>query len=364
MSDAATATLSLRHGARIMILAGGTGGHIFPGLAVARVLRDAGASVVWLGTPHGLENRVVPAAGIELERVGIRGLRGRGAAGWLAAPFRVLRAVIQASRILRRVRPECVLSMGGYAAGPGGVAARLAGTPIVIHEQNAVAGWTNRLLRPLARIVCAGFPGALTGARVTGNPVRAEIEALPAPAQRYCARTGPLRMLIVGGSQGASVFNQVVPEALARLSAEHRPEVRHQAGRQLQSAIENYNQADVAAHVTEFVDDMAEAWAWADFAICRAGALTVAELAAAGVPAILVPLPSAVDDHQTANARYLTDAAAGWLMPQPEFTPESLAERIDELRRDALVPIAERARQRAVPDAAFRVAGACAEVIA
>lgn len=347
-----------------MILAGGTGGHIFPGLAVAQVLRAAGARVTWLGTPHGLENRIVPAAGIELERVGIRGLRGRGAAGWLAAPFRVFRAVVQARRILGRMRPECVLSMGGYAAGPGGLAARLSGTPIVIHEQNAVAGWTNRLLRPLARIVCAGFPGALAGARVTGNPVRAEIESLPAPSRRDPGRRGPLRMLVIGGSQGASVFNQVVPEALARLSAEDRPGIRHQAGRQLQPAIDNYKKAGVDANVTEFIDDMAEAWAWADFAVCRCGALTVAELAAAGVPAVLVPLPWAVDDHQTANARYLSEAGAGWLMPQAQFTPEALAEHIATLDRDQLRPMAERARQRAVPDAALNVARACAEVIA
>jgi len=364
MTGSTSPVLSMRSGSRVMILAGGTGGHIFPGLAVAQVLREAGARVSWLGTPHGLENRLVPAAGIELERVGIRGLRGRGATGWLAAPFRVLRAVLQARRILARARPECVLSMGGYAAGPGGLAARLSGTPIVIHEQNAVAGWTNRLLRPLARIVCAGFPGALTGARVTGNPVRADIESLPAPSQREPDRRGPLRLLVIGGSQGASIFNQVVPEALARLSAKHRPEVRHQAGRQLQPAIENYKKAGVDATVTEFIDDMAEAWAWADFAVCRCGALTVAELAAAGVPAVLVPLPSAVDDHQTANARYLSEVDAGWLVPQSQFTSEALAERMKTLDRATLLPMAERARQRAVPDAALNVARACAEVIA
>jgi len=362
--SAAAVDLRVPTEARVMILAGGTGGHVFPGLAVARLLRDAGARVAWLGTPHGLENRVVPAAGIALERVSIRGLRGRGPAGWLAAPFQVLRAVLQARRVLAGFRPDCVLSLGGYAAGPAGLAARLAGVPLVIHEQNAIAGWTNRLLRPLARIVCTGFPGVFRGARVTGNPVRGEIAGLPEPAERYRDRRGPLRMLVIGGSQGASVFNQVVPEALARLSVDHRPEVRHQAGRQLQPAIENYNKAGVAAWVIDFMDEMAEAWAWADFALCRSGALTVAELAAAGVPAILVPLPSAVDDHQTANARFLADAEAGWLVPQAGFTPDALGARIAAMGRDELAAAAARARRRAAPEAALEVARACAEVIA
>jgi len=356
--------VDLPDGARVMILAGGTGGHIFPGLAVAHVLREAGARVSWLGTPHGLENRLVPAAGFDLKRVGIQGLRGRGLAGWLAAPVRILRAMLQARSILDNERPGCVLSMGGYAAGPAGLAARLMGISLVIHEQNAVAGWTNRLLRPWARAVCTGFPNVFEGARVTGNPVRGEIGGMPEPAVRYSGRSGRLRLLVIGGSQGASVLNQVVPEALARLSAEHRPEVRHQAGRQLQPAKDNYDKAGVAAHVAEFVDDMAEAWAWADFAICRAGALTVAELAAAGVPAILVPLPSAVDDHQTANARFLVDAGAGWLMPQAEFTPGRLAGLIETLNRPELARMAAVARERAEPDSALQVARACARVLA
>lgn len=347
--------------ARVTILAGGTGGHIFPGLAVARALVDAGAEVRWLGTPHGLENRLVPAAGIALDRVRIRGLRGNGVHGWLLAPLRVARAVVQAFRLLRRWRPDCVLSMGGYAAGPGGIAARLLGIALVIHEQNAVAGWTNRLLRPLARIVCTGFPGVFRGARVTGNPVRREIRNLPTPALRYRERTGALRLLVIGGSQGAKVFNQVVPEALARLPADHRPETRHQAGRQLQPAQYNYDKAGVAADIAEFIDDMAAAWAWADFAICRAGALTVAELAAAGVPAILVPLPGAVDDHQTANARFLADRQAAFLMPQAEFTAERLAARIESLDRDGLAAMAGTARSLAGDDAAVAVAEACLE---
>jgi len=356
--------LAMPDGARITILAGGTGGHIFPGLAVANVLRDAGAHVSWLGTPHGLENRLVPAAGFDLKRVGIQGLRGRGLAGWLAAPVRILRAMLQARRILKNERPGCVLSMGGYAAGPAGIAARSMGIALVIHEQNAVAGWTNRLLRPWAQAVCTGFPDVFERARVTGNPVRREISELPAPAERYENRTGPLRLLVIGGSQGASVFNQVVPEALARLSVEDRPEIRHQAGRQLQPAQENYKNAGVEARVAEFVDDMAEAWAWADFAICRAGALTVAELSAAGVPAILVPFPAAVDDHQTANARFLVDAGAGWLVPQAEFSPGQLAGLMAGLNRPELARMATVARRRAEPESAIKVARACVEVLA
>lgn len=349
---------------RVTILAGGTGGHIVPGLAVADELRAAGIEVRWLGTPHGLENRLVPRAGIKLDRVAITGLRGRGVLGWLAAPLRVLRAALQARSILKRHRPDCALSMGGYAAGPAGVAARTLRIPLVLHEQNSVAGLTNRLLAPLSRIRCTGFPDALNDSRMTGNPVRADISGLPAPAERYRDRSGPLRLLIIGGSQGAAVFNQVVPEALARLPSHERPVIRHQAGRQLQPAKNNYENAGVDAEVVEFIDDMAAAWAWADFAICRSGALTVAELAAAGVPAILVPFPAAVDDHQTGNARFLSDASAGWLMPQPEFTPEALAERLAGLDREVLAATAEKARGLARVDAAHQVAAACLEVMA
>ncbi|MDT8438232.1 MAG: undecaprenyldiphospho-muramoylpentapeptide beta-N-acetylglucosaminyltransferase [Wenzhouxiangellaceae bacterium] len=351
-------------GARVMILAGGTGGHIFPGLAVVEELRAHGAEVSWLGTPQGLENRLVPATGIALERVAIRGLRGRGLAGWLAAPWRILRAMLQSWRILSRRRPRCVISMGGYAAGPAGVVARLRGIALVIHEQNAVAGWTNRLLAPFARCICTGFPDVFPAARVTGNPVRTSICSLPAPAERYAARSGPLRLLVIGGSQGARILNTVVPEALARLPSSGRLEVRHQAGRQCAQAQQNYETAQVDAEVVEFIDDMAAAWAWADLAICRAGALTIAELAAAGVPAILVPLPSAVDDHQTANARFLSDAGAGWLVPQSALNPEALAGLLAGMARSNLLQRAEKARELARPDAAAAVARACAEVLA
>lgn len=350
--------------ARVIIMAAGTGGHIFPGLAVARALTAQGAEVSWLGTPGGLENRLVPAAGLELERISIAGLRGRGLLGWLASPVRVLRAMLQARRVFRSRHPDCVLSMGGYVAGPGGLMARLMGIPLLIHEQNALAGLTNRLLRPLATRVLSGFPGALKDSVHCGNPVRDEIFALPAPDQRARTRTGPLSLLVVGGSQGSAALGQLVPRALARLPEAQRPAVVHQAGRQLTQTRDAYDAAGVTGEVVEFIDDMAAAWAGADLAICRSGALTVAELAAAGVAAILVPFPHAVDDHQTANARYLSDAGAAWLESESGLSPERLADIIAGTSRDQLVAMAERARGLAKPDAVKQVAAACLEVAA
>lgn len=349
---------------RIMIMAGGTGGHIFPGLAVAELLRADEAAVSWLGTPGGLENRLVPQAGIKLERITIGALRGRGMGGWLAAPWRVLRAIVQARRILRRNRPDCVLSMGGYVAGPGALAARLLGIPLVIHEQNAIAGLTNRLLRPLARRVFTGFPQTLKRGEHVGNPVRTDIAALPAPDQRFAGRGGPLRVLVIGGSQGAAAFSESVPRALARLPEPDRPRVIHQAGRQLDATRRAYREAGVAGDVREFIDDMAAEWGRADVAICRAGALTVAELAAAGVAAVLVPFPHAVDDHQTANARYLADAGAAWLIDQSEWNDRRLAELLAATDREELGRMAVAARELARTDAARQVASGCMEVAA
>ncbi len=349
-------------GPAILIMAGGTGGHIFPGLAVARELLEQGARVSWLGTPHGLENRVVPASGIELDQISIAGLRGRGLAGWLAAPWRVARAMIQARRILRKRQPDCVLSMGGYVAGPGGVMARLMGIPLVIHEQNAIAGMTNRWLRPLASRVMTGFPNVLKNGEHCGNPVRADIVALADPDQRYGERTGPLKLLVIGGSLGAAAFSEVVPRALALLPAEVRPGITHQVGRQLKSTAESYRAAGIEGEVVEFIDDMAAAWSTADLAICRAGALTVAELAAAGVASLLVPYPHAVDDHQTANARYLTTAHAAWLVPEREWSAEALAARLKGTTREQLAAMAGRARALGRKRAAEQVAAACLEV--
>lgn len=347
----------------IMIMAAGTGGHIFPGLAVAHRLNARGARVSWLGTPQGLENRVVPPAGIELDRIRIGGLRGRGLLGWLAAPLRIARAMLEARRILKTRRPHCVLSMGGYVAGPGGVMAWLMGIPLVVHEQNAIAGLTNRLLRPLARRVMTGFPDTLENGEHCGNPVRAAIAELPPPQQRYGDRDDALRVLVIGGSLGAAAFSQTIPRAVARLDPARRPQITHQAGRQLDPTRSAYAEAGVTGQVIEFIDDMECAWGEADLAICRAGALTVAELAAAGVAAILVPFPHAVDDHQTANARYLSDGGAGWLMPESEFDPERLAKRLAGLTREQLAAMAVQARGLAQPQAGDRVAAACLEVI-
>ncbi|TVS10244.1 MAG: undecaprenyldiphospho-muramoylpentapeptide beta-N-acetylglucosaminyltransferase [Wenzhouxiangella sp.] len=349
---------------RIIVMAAGTGGHIFPGLAVAEALRRRGAEVSWLGTPDGLENRIVPDSGLVLDRIRIAGLRGRGLLGWLLAPVRVLRAMWQARRIFRQRRPDCVLSMGGYVAGPGGLMARVMGIPLVVHEQNAVAGLTNRLLRPIAAVVLSGFPDVLPRARHCGNPVRKEILALPAPAERAAARSGPLKLLVVGGSQGSAALGRIVPRALALLPQERRPEVVHQAGRQHEQTLDEYRRAGVDGEVTEFINDMAGALGDADLAVCRAGALTIAELAAAGVAAILVPFPYAVDDHQTANARYLSDAGAAWLEPESSLTPERLAGRLAELDRAELVAMGGKARALGRSDAVDRVAEACLEVAA
>jgi UDP-N-acetylglucosamine--N-acetylmuramyl-(pentapeptide) pyrophosphoryl-undecaprenol N-acetylglucosamine transferase len=342
---------------RVLVMAGGTGGHVFPALAVAEALRARGLEVVWMGTRLGLEARVVPAAGIDVEWITIGGLRGKALTTRLAAPFKIVLAVAQALRIMLRLRPAVVLGMGGYAAGPGGVAAWLTRRPLVIHEQNAVAGTTNRLLAHLARRVLAAFPGAFpdgVNAEVVGNPVRPAIAALPHPDQRYPQRSGPIRLLVLGGSQGALSLNEAVPAALAHLPERLRPEVRHQAGRNtLDLAQAAYRKHGVDAEVTEFIDDMADAYGWADLAICRAGALTVSELAAAGLPAVLVPFPAAVDNHQTLNGGYLVGAGAAVLVPERQLGHERLGRVLAGLLvdRGRLLDMARRARGVARPEA-------------
>lgn len=350
-----------------MVMAGGTGGHVFPALAVAERLRELGAEPFWLGTRQGLEARVVPAAGFDVEWIAVHGLRGRGALGWLSAPLGLGRALAQAAAVLRRRRPAVALGLGGFASGPGGLAARLLRVPLVIHEQNAVPGMTNRWLARWASRVLEAFPGSFPASRhaeETGNPVRAPIAALPPPLRRLQGRLGPGRLLVLGGSLGAQVLNEVVPRALARLPAGSRPLVRHQAGRgKAQSTQTDYRAAGVDGEVTEFVEDMAEAYAWADLAVCRAGALTIAELAAAGVGAVLVPYPHAADDHQRANARFLSTAGAAELIIQSELTPECLGDRLSALLGDRgrLLAMAEAARAKARPRATDRVADACLE---
>lgn len=345
----------------VLILAGGTGGHIFPGLAVAQALMQRNVPVVWLGSAGGMETRLVPPAGIALETIDVGGLRGKGAATLLKAPFRLLRALWQASRILRRLQPRAVLSFGGFAAGPGGLCAWLLGRPLLVHEQNRAPGFTNRVLSRFARRVLCGFPGSFAGRDYedVGNPVRPEISALPAPALRFGARIAPVRLLVLGGSQGAASLNVVLPQVLAALPATQRPQVRHQCGeRHAQASRDVYAQAGVQASIEPFIADMAEAYGWADLVVCRAGALTVAELCAAGVGALLVPFPNAVDDHQTRNAEYLVERGAARLVPEGSDFAVRLQAAASPLLHDAALRLAmaEAARSAARPQAAARVA--------
>ncbi|HET8701166.1 MAG TPA: undecaprenyldiphospho-muramoylpentapeptide beta-N-acetylglucosaminyltransferase [Nitrococcus sp.] len=353
------------------MLAGGTGGHVFPALAVAEELRRRQVGVVWVGTRRGLEARIVPAAGIAVEWLEVRGLRGKGLRGWLGAPGMLLRALWQALWLVGRYRPRAVLGMGGYASGPGALAAWLLRRPLLIHEQNITAGFTNRLLRRLARIVMTGFPEGFAAGGTpsiwTGNPVRAEITRVPAPQLRYATPHEAPRLLVLGGSQGAEALNTIVPAALAELVPEQRPAVRHQTGeRTLARTREAYRSHAIAAEVSAFIETMADAYSWADLVICRAGALTIAELAVAGVASVLVPFPYAVDDHQTANARYLSRAGAAVLIPERELTAQRLARVLASLLgdRDQLRIMAQRARQQGRPQASARVAELCLGIAA
>lgn len=347
----------------ILIMAGGTGGHVFPGLAVAEYLRAQGEQVCWLGTSAGLEARLVPQSGITLHTLPVSGLRGKGAITWLLAPWKLSVALWAALVVLPRIRPSAVLGLGGFASGPGGLMASALGYPLVIHEQNAIPGLTNRWLARLADRVLEAFPGSFAGrhkAMAVGNPVRPEITALPSPEKRFEDREGPLRLLVVGGSLGALALNTRVPEAIALMPAERRPLIWHQAGeRTVQQARQAYEQADVEARIDSFIDDMAKAYAWADLLICRSGALTVSEIAAAGVASILVPYPHAVDDHQRANGLHLADAGAALLLPQEQLDAQDLAETLLGLDRSRLLGMALKARSLARPDATRVVAEAC-----
>ncbi len=347
----------------VLIMAGGTGGHIMPGLAVAREMKRRGWRVVWLGNPDRMEGRLVPAHGIDLLPLEFSGLRGKGLQAMIKLPFALLRASLQAGAALRESRPQVVLGMGGYAAFPGGLMAFLRRVPVVIHEQNAVAGTSNRWLARIARKVLVGFPGALPGAFMVGNPVRAELTALESPSQRYGSRQGALRLLVIGGSLGAQALNETVPAALALLPEAQRPVVIHQAGdKHLDSVRESYARVGVQAQCHAFIDDMAVALGEADFLICRAGAMTVAEVAAVGVAALFIPLPHAIDDHQTANARYLSDCRGGWMQPQADLSPAWLAQWIQERTRPELQHVAQHAQEHARVNAAQEIADACEQV--
>ena len=349
----------------VMILAGGTGGHIFPGLAVAQALRARGVRVGWLGADGGMETRLVPPHGIVIDTIAVKGLRGKGVGALLTAPLRVLRAVRDAARVLRNRRPAAVISFGGYAAGPGGIAARIAGIPLLVHEQNRAAGMTNKVLAKVARVVMTGFPQTFAQELVVGNPVREAIAVAALPAEREFNHGGALRLLVLGGSQGARALNNAVPQAAALLGLPMQ--IVHQCGeKMLDEARRAYTDAGVAAHVEPFIADMAGAYAWADLVVCRAGALTLAELCAVGVGSVLVPFPQAVDDHQTRNADYLVERGAAVLLKQDANLASRLHEVLVELSADAgkRLAMAEAARALARPDAAERVADAVLATIA
>lgn len=357
----------------VLVMAGGTGGHVFPALAVAEELRTRGHSIHWLGTARGIEMRLVPAADIPLHLIKVEGVRGRGVTGLFKAPFLISYALGQALKLIRKINPDVVIGFGGFASGPGGLAAKILGKPLVIHEQNAVGGTTNRLLAKIATKVLAAFPDAFENlpeksVQVVGNPVRNNIRNLAAASVRYRERTEkntPLQLLVLGGSLGAKAINELVPEALARLPVESRPRIWHQAGKMHADATTAlYMKHQVNAKVDAFVDDMAAAYAWADLVICRAGALTVSELMVAGVASTLIPLPSAIDDHQTYNARHLSSAGAGVSLVQKELTAAKLAALLlTELAdRQHLMSMAEKAQQLAKPYSAEEVAGICEEV--
>jgi UDP-N-acetylglucosamine--N-acetylmuramyl-(pentapeptide) pyrophosphoryl-undecaprenol N-acetylglucosamine transferase len=355
-----------------MVMAGGTGGHVYPALAVAHEMQSRGWEVFWLGTRNGLEARVVPQAGFDMVWLSMSGLRGNGVIRLLLTPLMLLRAFFQSLKAILARRPDVVLGMGGYTAFPGGMMASLLGKPLIIHEQNSIAGLTNRILACLADYVLTAFPSAFKGekdkpipcrrvdSRWVGNPVRSEIAHLVEEEDRYAGREGPLRLLVVGGSLGASALNTLLPNALALIPAAQRPEVVHQSGRQHQEILKrNYEAAGVHADTRDFIEDMASLYEWCDLAVCRAGAITIAELACAGVPAVLVPFPFAVDDHQTTNAAFLSDAGAAWLMQQKELSAEQLAALLNGLNRQTLVEMSRRAQALARPDSTRVVADVC-----
>jgi UDP-N-acetylglucosamine--N-acetylmuramyl-(pentapeptide) pyrophosphoryl-undecaprenol N-acetylglucosamine transferase len=346
-----------------LVMAGGTGGHIFPGLAVAQALRERGWRVHWLGAPGSMESRLVPPRGFPLETIDFGGVRGKGPLTLALLPVRLLRAFWQALGVVRRVQPDVLVGLGGYITFPGAMMGSLLGKPLVLHEQNSVPGMANRVLAHLADRVFCAFPGALSQAEWVGNPLRSEFLGQPMPQTRFAGRSGPLRLLVVGGSLGAKALNEVVPQALALMPEDVRPRVTHQSGeKQIEALRANYAAAGVQATLTPFIEDTAAAFAEADLVICRAGASTVTELAAVGAASMLVPFPHAVDDHQTTNARFLVDAGAGWLVPQPEFTPAGLARALGSLTRDELMEKAVKARQMEKTDAVVAVVTACEQL--
>ena len=346
-----------------LIMAGGTGGHIFPGLAVAQALRERGWRVHWLGAPNSMESRLVPPKGFPLETVNFSGVRGKGLRTLLALPVRLVRALVQSLQVIHRVQPNVLVGLGGYITLPGGLMGALMGKPLVLHEQNSVAGMANKVLAVVARRVFTAFPKVMAKGQWVGNPLRTEFLAQPDPAARFAGRSGPLRLLVVGGSLGARALNTVVPQALALIPANLRPTVVHQSGdKQIEELRGNYAAAGVQAQLTPFIDDTAKAFADADWVICRAGASTVTEIAAVGAAALFVPFPSAVDDHQTHNARFLVDQGGGWLVPQSELTPQLLADMLLNTERSALLQRGLQAKMMQMTQATEAVVAACEEL--
>jgi UDP-N-acetylglucosamine--N-acetylmuramyl-(pentapeptide) pyrophosphoryl-undecaprenol N-acetylglucosamine transferase len=344
-------------------MAGGTGGHIFPGLAVAEALRARGWRVHWLGAPGSMESQLVPPRGFPLETIEFGGVRGKGAKTLLLLPLRLAKAFWQSLQVVRRVRPQVVVGLGGYITFPGGIMSVLLGKPLVLHEQNSIAGMANKLLAAFAARVYSAFPHVLKKGEWIGNPLREAFLRQPAPEERFAGRTGPLKVLVVGGSLGAKALNDIVPKALALLEPQQRPYVLHQSGaKQIDELHANYAAAGVQAELTPFIEDTADAFAEADLVICRAGASTVTEIAAVGAPAVFVPFPFAVDDHQTTNAKFLVDAGGGWLVPQRDLTPETLAELLRTLDRAALLQRAVAARQLAKTQATEQMVAACEDL--
>ena len=345
-------------------MAGGTGGHVFPALAVADELRSRGVDVVWLGTQRGLEADVVPKANIDISFINVTGLRGKGLLGWVLAPVKLVYALWQGLNVMWTLKPKAVLGMGGFVTGPGGIAAWLARKPLLVHEQNAISGLTNRLLAPFATAVMEAFPRSIAIGKAvhTGNPVRKNIAALYGKGNQARPINDPLHLLVVGGSLGAKALNEVVPQALSGFASDKRPMVWHQTGKKnIDEAQANYQQSGVEANVVAFIDDMADAYRWADLVICRAGAMTIAELAIAGVASVLVPYPYAVDDHQTSNAKYLSDKNAAILIQQKDLTVDVLRKILQELSGSRLQQMAQAARALALPDATRMVADKCLE---
>jgi UDP-N-acetylglucosamine--N-acetylmuramyl-(pentapeptide) pyrophosphoryl-undecaprenol N-acetylglucosamine transferase len=355
---------------RVMIMAGGTGGHVFPALAVAEILMANNVDVSWLGTRKGIESKLIPQRGIDLNYLNIEGLRGRGLLALLKAPFKLLSSVLQACSVINQFKPSVVLGMGGFASGPGAVAAKLKGIPLVIHEQNSVAGTTNKLSAKFATKIMQGFPNTFKQAEWCGNPIRSEIAALHQDSGRLENRSGPLRVLVLGGSRGALAINKILPQALAEIDSQQRPEVLHQVGSQHLKLTQNlyleqgHDVCSSAINIVPFIDKMDEAYAWADFVICRSGALTVAELTAVGLGAFLIPFPHAIDDHQTVNGQWLVDSGAAEMQSESKLTPQKLADYIKQIanNRDQCIAMSQCAKSIAKLGAADRVAEACMEV--